>query len=71
VNAVAPGYIDNAQSAPLRADAERNAAISSRIPAGRWGTNEDVASAVAYLVSPEAAYVHGTVLAVDGGWLGR
>lgn len=55
MNAVAPGYIDNAQSAPLRADPEGNAAISSRSPAGRWGTNEDIASAVAYLVSPKAA----------------
>lgn len=71
VNAVAPGYIENDQSAPLRADRERYAAISSRIPVGRWGTNEDVASAVAFLVSPEAEYVHGSVLTVDGGWLGR
>jgi 2-deoxy-D-gluconate 3-dehydrogenase len=71
VNAVAPGYVENDQTAPLRADPERLAAISARIPAGRWGTDEDVAAAVAYLVSPEAAYVHGHVLAVDGGWLGR
>ena len=71
VNAVAPGYIENDQSAQLRADPERYAAINSRIPAGRWGTNDDVASAVAFLVSPAAEYVHGSVLTVDGGWLGR
>ncbi len=71
VNAVAPGYVANEQTQPLRADPERNAAISSRIPVGRWATNEDIAAAVAFLVSPGAAYVHGTVLAVDGGWLGR
>ena len=71
VNAVAPGYIENDQSAPLRADPERFAAISSRIPSGRWGTDEDVAAAVSFLVSPAAEYVHGSVLTVDGGWLGR
>ncbi len=71
VNAVAPGYVANDQSAPLRADPERNAAISSRIPVGRWATNEEIAAAAAFLVSPGAGYVHGTVLAVDGGWLGR
>ena len=71
VNAVAPGYVANDQSAPLRADPARNAAITSRIPVGRWATNEEIAAAVAFLVSPGAGYVHGTVLAVDGGWLGR
>lgn len=71
VNAVAPGYVANEQTAPLRADPERNAAISSRIPAGRWASNEEIASAVAFLVSPAAEYIHGSVLPVDGGWLGR
>ncbi len=71
VNAVAPGYIENEQTLPLRRDPERFRQISERIPAGRWGTNEDVADVVAFLVSPEAEYVHGHVLAVDGGWLGR
>ena len=71
VNAVAPGYVANEQTAPLRADAERFAELSSRIPAGRWATNEDIASVVAFLVSPAAGYVHGAVLPVDGGWLGR
>jgi 2-deoxy-D-gluconate 3-dehydrogenase len=71
VNALAPGYIANDQTAPLRADPERYAALNARIPAGRWGTCEDAARAVAFLVSPDAAYVHGAVLAADGGWLGR
>jgi 2-deoxy-D-gluconate 3-dehydrogenase len=71
VNAVAPGYVANEQTAPLRADERRFAEISGRIPAGRWAADEDVAGAVAFLVSPAAAYVHGHVLAVDGGWLGR
>jgi 2-deoxy-D-gluconate 3-dehydrogenase len=71
VNALAPGYIANDQTAPLRADPERYAALNARIPAGRWGSNEDAARAVAFLVSPDAAYVHGAVLAADGGWLGR
>jgi 2-dehydro-3-deoxy-D-gluconate 5-dehydrogenase len=71
VNAVAPGYIDNEQTAPLRADAERRRQIDERIPAGRWGANEDVADAVAWLVCSESGYVNGHVLAVDGGWLGR
>jgi 2-deoxy-D-gluconate 3-dehydrogenase len=71
VNAVAPGYVANEQTAPLRADAKRFASISERIPAGRWATNEDIADAVAFLVSPAAEYVHGHVLAVDGGWLAR
>jgi 2-dehydro-3-deoxy-D-gluconate 5-dehydrogenase len=71
VNAVAPGYVTNEQTAPLRADASRHAAISERIPAGRWATNEDVAEVVAFLASPAAEYVHGHVLAVDGGWLAR
>jgi len=71
VNAIAPGYIDNEQTAPLRADAERRRQIDERIPAGRWGTNEDVADAVAWLVCSESCYVNGHILAVDGGWLGR
>jgi 2-dehydro-3-deoxy-D-gluconate 5-dehydrogenase len=67
----APGYVENEQTAPLRADKARRRQISERIPAGRWGSNEDVAAAVAFLASPDASYVHGHVLAVDGGWLAR
>jgi 2-deoxy-D-gluconate 3-dehydrogenase len=71
VNAVAPGYIATDQTAPLLADAVRSEQISVRIPAGRWGRPEDVAGAVVFLCSSAAAWVHGHVLAVDGGWLSR
>jgi len=71
VNAIAPGYVANEQTAPLRRDPGRFAEISARIPAGRWATDEDVARVVAFLVSPDAAYIHGHVLAADGGWLAR
>jgi len=71
VNAVAPGYIETEQTAPLRADAERKAQLDARIPAGRWGAPEDVANAVAFLASDHADYIHGHTLVVDGGWLAR
>lgn len=71
VNAVAPGYIATDMNEALLADRERAAQISARIPADRWGAPDDIAGAVAFLVSPDAAYVHGTVIGVDGGWLGR
>lgn len=71
VNAIAPGYIATDNTAALQADAERSQAILGRIPAGRWGTPEDLAGAVVLLCSPAADYVHGTILTVDGGWLGR
>jgi 2-dehydro-3-deoxy-D-gluconate 5-dehydrogenase len=69
VNAVAPGYIETDFNAALREDAARKAQLDARIPAGRWGTAEDVAGSVAFLCSPAAAYVTGQVLAIDGGWL--
>ncbi len=71
VNAVAPGYVDTEMNEALVADPERHAAISARIPAGRWGSGEDLAGAVVFLSSDAAAYVHGVVLPVDGGWLAR
>jgi 2-dehydro-3-deoxy-D-gluconate 5-dehydrogenase len=71
VNAVAPGYVANDQTAPLREDETRHRQITERIPAGVWASDEDIAAAVAFLVSPDAGYVHGHVLAVDGGWLAR
>ena len=55
----------------LRADATRSRQILERIPAGRWGEPEDVAAAVVFLASDAASYVHGHVLVVDGGWMGR
>jgi 2-deoxy-D-gluconate 3-dehydrogenase len=71
VNAVAPGYVETANTDALRADPVRSAAILDRIPAGRWGRPEDIAGAVVFLASPAAAYCHGTVLTVDGGWMAR
>jgi 2-dehydro-3-deoxy-D-gluconate 5-dehydrogenase len=71
VNAIAPGYIATDNTEALRDDPVRNASILDRIPAGRWGRPEDLAGAVVFLASAASDYVHGTVLAVDGGWLGR
>ncbi len=71
VNAIAPGYVATDNTAALRNDPERNRAILGRIPAGRWGRPDDVAGAVIFLSSAASDYVHGAVLPVDGGWLGR
>ncbi len=71
VNAIAPGYMATDNTAPIRADAERSAAILGRIPANRWGTPEDLQGAVVFLASAASDYVNGYVLAVDGGWLAR
>ncbi len=71
VNAIAPGYIATENTAPLRADEARNKSILDRIPAGRWGEATDLVGAAVYLSSSAASYVHGSVLAVDGGWLAR
>lgn len=71
VNAIAPGYIATDNTAALRADETRNNAILARIPAGRWGTPEDLSGALVFLCSAASNYVHGTVLTVDGGWMGR
>ncbi|MEI6350382.1 MAG: SDR family oxidoreductase [Verrucomicrobiota bacterium] len=71
VNAIAPGYIATDNTAALQEDADRSKAILARIPAGRWGVPEDLVGALLFLCSPAAAYVHGTILPVDGGWMGR
>ena len=71
VNAIAPGYMETDNTQALRADANRSRQILERIPAGRWGEPADLAGAVVFLASPASRYVHGHVLAVDGGWLGR
>ncbi|WP_062313431.1 SDR family oxidoreductase [Demequina rhizosphaerae] len=71
VNAVAPGYMATDMNEALLDDPVRSAQISSRIPAGRWGAPADMGGAVVFLASRAAAYVHGQVLAVDGGWLAR
>jgi 2-deoxy-D-gluconate 3-dehydrogenase len=71
VNAIAPGYISTDNTEALRKDQQRSASILSRIPAGRWGEPEDFKGAILFLASAASDYVHGTVLTVDGGWMGR
>lgn len=71
VNAIAPGYMATDNTAPIRADADREASILGRIPAGRWGTPADLQGAFVFLASDAAAYVTGAVIPVDGGWLVR
>jgi 2-deoxy-D-gluconate 3-dehydrogenase len=71
VNAIAPGYMDTDNTEALRNDPIRSQAILERIPARRWGSGEDVAGAAVFLASHAADYIHGTVLTVDGGWMGR
>jgi 2-deoxy-D-gluconate 3-dehydrogenase len=71
VNAIAPGYVSTNNTAALQADAQRNRQIVERIPAGRWGKPADIAGAAVFLAAPASDYVHGHILAVDGGWLGR
>jgi len=70
-NAIAPGYMATDNTAPLRADANRANAILERIPAGRWGTPDDLKGTVVFLASAASDYVNGYVIAVDGGWLAR
>lgn len=71
VNAIAPGYFSTNNTEALRADEKRNTDILARIPAGRWGQPSDLGGAAVFLASSASDYVHGTVLAVDGGWLAR
>ena len=71
VNGIAPGYIATNNTAALQADETRNRQIQERIPAGRWGEASDIGGAAVFLSSAAANYIHGHVLAVDGGWLAR
>jgi len=71
VNAIAPGYISTDNTEALRNDPTRSQQILSRIPAGRWGESDDFKGPAVFLASDAAAYVHGTILTVDGGWMGR
>jgi 2-dehydro-3-deoxy-D-gluconate 5-dehydrogenase len=71
INAIAPGYMATNNTKALREDAARSKSILDRIPAGRWGTPEDIQGAAVFLASRASDYVNGHVLAVDGGWLAR
>jgi 2-deoxy-D-gluconate 3-dehydrogenase len=71
VNAIAPGYISTDNTEALRNDPERSKAILSRIPAGRWGTAEDFEGPIVFLASSASDYMHGAIILVDGGWMGR
>lgn len=71
INGIAPGYIATDNTEALRKDPERSTSILSRIPAGRWGKPEDLAGAAIFLASKASDYVDGTIVTVDGGWMGR
>ncbi len=71
VNAIAPGYMATNNTRPLREDPVRSKAILDRIPAGRWGTPDDLQGVAIFLASPASDYVTGHVLVVDGGWMAR
>ncbi len=71
VNGIAPGYISTDNTEALRNDPVRSKTILDRIPAARWGETEDFKGATVFLASNAASYVHGTILTVDGGWMGR
>lgn len=71
VNAIAPGYMDTDNIAAIKEDEVRNAQILARIPAGRYGTPEDMIGTVIFLSSHASDYIHGSVMLVDGGWMGR
>ena len=71
INAIAPGYMATNNTAPLRKDKERSAAILDRIPAGRWGTPEDLKGIAVFLASSASDYLNGAIIPIDGGWLAR
>jgi len=71
INAIAPGYMATENTAPIRADQSRSDSILDRIPAGRWGTAEDVKGPAVFLASAASDYLNGHILNVDGGWLAR
>ncbi|TCK85571.1 SDR family NAD(P)-dependent oxidoreductase [Albibacterium bauzanense] len=71
VNAIAPGYIATDNTAALQKDEDRSRSIMERIPAGRWGNPDDFKGPVVFLASAASDYMHGTVMTVDGGWMGR
>ena len=71
VNGIAPGYIVTDATAEIKDDPERYQETLKRIPAGRWGTPDDLAGAAVFLASGASDYMHGTLITIDGGWMGR
>jgi 2-dehydro-3-deoxy-D-gluconate 5-dehydrogenase len=71
VNAIAPGYMATDNTAPIRQDAVRSKTILDRIPAGRWGSCDDLKGVIVFLASEASAYLCGSIISVDGGWLTR
>jgi len=71
INGIAPGYISTENTAALRSDTERSTSILSRIPASRWGDPEDLVGSTIFLASKASDYMNGTIITVDGGWMGR
>jgi 2-deoxy-D-gluconate 3-dehydrogenase len=71
VNGIAPGYIRTDNTAALQADPDRSSAIVSRVPQGDWGQPDDIAGAALFLAGPLSDFIHGHIMAVDGGWMGR
>ncbi len=71
VNAIAPGYFKTEVTAGIRSDPDRTKAVLDRIPAGRWGEDNDLKGPVVFLASEASQYLHGTVIPIDGGWLSR
>ena len=71
VNGIAPGYIATDNTEALRNDPVRSKSILDRIPAGRWGTPDDLKGAAVFLAAPASDYIKGTIITVDGGWMGR
>ena len=71
VNAIAPGYIATDNTEALRNDKTRYNAILERIPAGRWGEPDDFKGAAVFLAASASDYMHGSILTLDGGWMGR
>jgi 2-dehydro-3-deoxy-D-gluconate 5-dehydrogenase len=71
VNGIAPGYTETDLNEALLRNPERMAQLNARIPAGRWASPDDMAGAVVFLASPAADYIHGEIITIDGGWMGR